>query len=286
MAENLEGQLRAAIEPKLGCDPKVHRVLMDAGGLLDQAWRSELIPLAISYDAWRRLEPHLRRFEGAYGLVRHWAVQSILISARRLTDEGPNFGNKANPVAVLRKIIKECPSLTLEQLLSHQECLRDEPLQDWIQAEHHKFLQRTGLFLPGGVLDPDAVQALIRVWRSAQAAVRGFVSRYVAHQPGTEEPVSSPSTEELLGFLEDVGSALNMLHLVVSYTGISNDVSHIHIERELVAALRVWDAEALNLAQREFLMSGRPRGDVFGALRVKYVVDEADGTPPVTEHLP
>lgn len=77
-----------------------------------------------------------------------------------------------------------------------------------------------------------------------------------------------------------------MLHLVVSYTGISNDVSHIHIERELVAALRVWDAEALNLAQREFLMSGRPRGDVFGALRVKYVVDEADGTPPVTEHLP
>lgn len=275
MAESPEGQFPAAIEPELGCDPEVHRVLMDAGDLLDQAWRSELIPLAISYEAWRRLEPHLLRFEGAYGLVRHWAVQSILISARRLTDEGPNFGDKANPIAVLRKIITECPSLTVEQLLSHQECLRDGPVHDWTQAEHREFLRSSGLFLPDGTLDPDAGHATLSAWKSAQAAVRRYANRHVAHQLGTEEPINPPRTQELLGFLEEVGSALNMLHLVVSYTGISNDVNHIRIERELVAALRAWDSEAFYSAEREFLMSGRPRDDVFDALSVKYAFEES-----------
>jgi hypothetical protein len=88
----------------------------------------------------------------------------------------------------------------------------------------------------------------------------------------------------LLGFLDDVGSALNMLYLVVSYTGISNDVSHIRIERELVAALRVWDSDAFYSAEREFLLSGRAKDDFFAAIRARYVLQAVDGPRPVTDH--
>lgn len=239
------------------CDPDVHATLVHAGELLDRAWKCEFIRLKVSFETWSRLEEPLRKFSGVHGVIGRWAVDSVLIRARHLSDPRRGDEYKANPIQVMELLMTRSPSLTVAELVAHQACGLREPLDEWIVEQYEQYLLSCGLFDENLTLSSELIRARLENTQKAQRRIRNYVNKHVAHAQGDQTPEEPLTDRELEQFFIDVGEELRTWLLVTSFTGTSDEVAHIRFETELVDALTMWDKQRFDTAMLDFATSQR-----------------------------
>lgn len=265
------------------CNFQRHDALLRAGQLLDDAWSKQFIPLKVSVGAWLRLETALRPFPHVHGQVRVWAIDSILVAARRLAETTDKREPRMAPVVAIKLLARDAPDLSVTDLMRHYSCIRDSRSESSVDQQYLLHLRTSGLFGADGYLIAAQVEADIEAGESLRQKVWDYVSEHVAHALDeacrTDLPVD---LVELNAFLDDVGALIAKWSLVVGYSGTSDDVDHIRPEMELVEALRMWDRERFDAAAREFaganrLMNYRTALDWFRThARAEVVVDEPE----------